>query len=141
MRHAKHTFKVGRNAGHRRSLIANMLKALIAHGRVETTVTKAKELRRHADRLITTAKKGTLAGRRKVTADLMISYNPLTTKESRAVKKGSKISYNDDRTLVDTLFNDLAKRFETRNGGFTRIIKLSNRVGDNAPTCILEYLA
>ena len=75
MRHGKHTFKIGRTASHRRCMIANMLKALIEHGRIETTVTKAKELRRHADRMITLAKKNTLSSRRLAVAELMVSYN------------------------------------------------------------------
>ena len=65
MRHRKHTFKIGRTGSHRRSMIANMLKSLIENGRISTTVVKAKELRRHADRMITLAKKNTLASRRK----------------------------------------------------------------------------
>ena len=64
MRHNKHTFKVGRTASHRRAMIANMLKSLIQHEKIETTMTKAKELRRHADHMITLAKKNTLATRR-----------------------------------------------------------------------------
>jgi large subunit ribosomal protein L17 len=119
MRHAKHTFKIGRTAGHRRCLIANMLKSLIAHGRIETTVTKAKELRRHADRMVTLAKKNTLASRRQAVANLMIGA---------------------ERTLIDKLFGDLSQRFATRNGGYTRITRLSQRVGDNAPTCFIEFL-
>ena len=63
MRHQKRTVKLNRNSSHRRALIANMLKALVEHGRIETTPAKAKELRRHADRLITLAKKNTLASR------------------------------------------------------------------------------
>ena len=64
MRHQKLTVKLNRDSSHRRALVANMLKALVEHGRIETTVPKAKELRRHADRLITLAKKNTLASRR-----------------------------------------------------------------------------
>lgn len=141
MRHGKHTFKVGRNCGHRRSLIANMLKSIIEHGRIETSVTKAKELRRHADRLITLAKKNTLASRRNAIGALMLSYNPLTSKEARSAKKGDTSVYNNDRLVLDKLFNELAKRFTSRNGGYTRIIRSSQRVGDNAPTCVIEYLS
>lgn len=141
MRHGKHTFKIGRTSSHRRCLIANMLKSLIEHGRIETTVTKAKELRRHADRMITLAKKNTLASRRKAIADLMISYNPLTSKEARAVKAGKGTdSYNSDRLVIGKLFGDLSARFAERNGGYTRIIRGASRVGDNAPTCVIEFL-
>ncbi|NDD57814.1 MAG: 50S ribosomal protein L17 [Chlamydiae bacterium] len=142
MRHAKHTFKIGRTSSHRRCLIANMLKSLVEHERIETTVTKAKELRRHADRLVTLAKKNTLASKRQVISDLMIRYNALTPKEAREAKKtNSKEHFNGDRIVVGKLFDDLAKRFATRNGGYTRIIRKAQRVGDNAPTCYIEYLS
>lgn len=143
MRHGKDTFKIGRTASHRRCMIANMLKSLIEHERIETTVVKAKELRRHADRMVTLAKKNTLASRRKAIAEMMITYNPLTTKEARAIKTGGKTDacYNTDRKVVAKLFDALAVRFATRNGGYTRIIKKGDRVGDSAPTCFIEYLA
>jgi large subunit ribosomal protein L17 len=142
MRHAKHTFKIGRTGSHNRCLLANMLKSLVEHERIETTVTKAKELRRHADRLITLAKKNTLASRRQAISKLMVRYNALTPKEAREVKKDKKThAYNGDRLVVGKLFGDLAQRFATRNGGFTRIIRKDQRVGDNAPTCYIEYLS
>jgi len=142
MRHGKHTFKIGRTSSHRRCLIANMLKSLIEHGRIETTVTKAKELRRHADRMVTLAKKNTLASRRKAIADLMISYNTLTSKEVRAIKSGKGTdAYNSDRIVVGKLFGDLSERFKERSGGYTRIIRSEPRVGDNAPSCIIEFLS
>lgn len=141
MRHRKHTFKIGRTASHRRCLIANMLKSLIEHGRIETTITKAKELRRHADHLVTLAKKNTLASRRQAIAELMITFNTLTTKEARAAKAGDLSSYNTDRQVINKLFGELGVRFVSRNGGYTRIIKKDFRIGDNAPTCIIEYLS
>ena len=140
MRHAKHTFKIGRTSSHRRCLVANMLKSLIEHGRIETTVTKAKELRRHADRMITLAKKNTLHSKRQAVAALMVNYNPLTSKEARAVKKGDTTAHNTDRKVINKLFSDLSLRFAKRQGGYTRIIRGAERIGDNAPTCILEYL-
>jgi len=140
MRHGKHTFKVGRTGSHRRCMLANMLKSLIENDRIMTTVVKAKELRRHADRLITIAKKDTLAARRNAIAELMVSFNPLTTKEARAAKKGNKESYSRDRLVIDKLFGELKNRFTTRQGGYTRIIRAGDRVGDNAPTCYIEYL-
>ncbi|MBI5345610.1 MAG: 50S ribosomal protein L17 [Chlamydiae bacterium] len=141
MRHAKNTFKIGRTGSHRRCMIANMLKSLIEHGRIETTITKAKELRRHADRLITLAKKNTLASKRAVQSKLKVHYNKLSSKEARAAKAGNVSSYNTDRIVVDKLFGELKTRFEARNGGYTRIIKKQHRVGDNAPVCYIEYLA
>lgn len=140
MRHGKHTFKVGRTGSHRRCMIANMLKSLIENGRISTTVVKAKELRRHADRMITLAKKNTLASRRNAIAALQVSYNPLTTKEARQAKKGDKKAYSRDRIVIGKLFGELKDRFADRNGGYTRIIRMGDRVGDSAPTCLIEYL-
>ena len=141
MRHGKHTFKIGKTSSHRRCMLANMLKSLVEKERLETTVTKAKELRRHADRLITLAKKNTIASKRLAISNLMISFNPLTTKEARQVKKGTTAGvYNSDRQIIQKLFGDLSTRFAARNGGFTRIVKKGHRVGDSAPTCFIEYL-
>src|SRR5579872_5967637 len=111
MRHGKHTFKVGRTGSHRRCMLANMLKSLVEKERIATTVVKAKELRRHAERLITMAKKNTLASRRNAIAELMVTYNTLTTKEARAVKKGEKGAYTRDRNVIDKLFGELRDRF------------------------------
>jgi large subunit ribosomal protein L17 len=141
MRHGKDTFKIGRTASHRRCMIANMLKSLIEHGRIETTERKAKELRRHADHMITLAKENTLASRRRAVAELMIAYNALTPKEARAAKAGKTDKHNVDRIVIGRLFTELGPRFATRNGGYTRIIKKDFRLGDNAPSCYIEYLA
>jgi large subunit ribosomal protein L17 len=143
MRHRKHTFKVGRTSSHIRCLLANMLKSLVEHGRIETTVTKAKELRRHADRLVTLAKKDTLASRRQAIAKMMIRYNTLTPKQARDLKNNPENTEacNGDRKVVGMLFGELATRFADRQGGYTRIIKKGQRVGDNAQTCYIEYLA
>jgi large subunit ribosomal protein L17 len=120
-------------------MIANMLKSLIEHGRIETTVTKAKELRRHADKMVTLAKRGTLASRRQAASALMLRYNRLTPKEQREVKNGNTSSYNTDRQVLGKL-DELATRFAERAGGYTRIIKSSERRGDNAERCLIEYL-
>lgn len=140
MRHAKRTCKLGRTSSHRRCMIANMLKSLIAHGQVETTVAKAKELRRHADKIITVAKKDSLAARRTVHGKLMLRFNPLNAKEARAAKNGDTSAYNTDRQIMGILFGDLAPRFAERNGGYTRIIKMANRQGDGAEKCVIEYI-
>lgn len=141
MRHLNQTCKLNRTTSHRRCLFANMLKSLITHGRIKTTVPKAKALRRYADRMITLAKKNTLASRRQAIAELMIRFNPLTPKEQRAAKEGDVNSYNDDRFAIGKLFDELGPRFAERNGGYTRIIKSGYRVGDNAQTCVIEYLS
>ncbi len=140
MRHAKHTFKIGRTGSHNRCLMANMLKSLVEHGRIETSITKAKELRRHADKLITLAKKNTLASRRLAIGRMMIRFNSLTPKEKKLAKKGDISSYNGDRLVVTKLFGELRERFQSRNGGYTRIIKTDFSVGDQSPKCLIEYL-
>lgn len=142
MRHAKRTNKLSRTSSHRRCMLANMLKSLIVHGRVETTVAKAKELRRYADRMITLAKKDTLAARRLAVARLMVRFNALTPKEQRAAKAGDTSSYNDDRRVIEMLFTALKGRYDERQGGYTRIMRLGQvRVGDNAERCIIEFVA
>ncbi len=140
MRHLKDTCKLSRTSSHRRCMFANMLKSLIENGRIETTVAKAKALRRYADKMVTLAKKNTLATRRRAISEMMISYNTLSSKEARAAKAGDKSSYNTDRQVIDILFGQLGPRFASRSGGYTRIIKNKRRVGDNAQTCFIEYL-
>ena len=140
MRHGNHTFKVGRTGSHRRAMISNMLKSLIEVGRISTTVVKAKELRRHADRMITMAKENTLASKRNAIAKLRVSFNPMSTKDARKAKKGEEVFFARDRIVIDKLFGELRERFTTRNGGYTRIIRTGDRVGDSAPTCYIEYL-
>lgn len=142
MRHRKNTFKVGRNAGHRRSLIANMLKALIENERIVTSEAKAKYLKRHADKMVTLAKENSLASRRRAIGELMIRFNHLTSKEARAAKNGDISAYNADRKIMQKLFTDLGPRFAQRQGGYTRVIRTSATCrGDHSNKCILEYLS
>ncbi|WP_080141495.1 50S ribosomal protein L17 [Chlamydia suis] len=141
MQHARKKFRVGRTSSHNRCMLANMLKSLIHNERIETTLPKAKELRRHADKMVTLAKKNTLAAKRLAVGRLMIRYNTLTSKEARQAKAGDLSAYNVDRRVLGKLFDVLATRFSSRNGGYTRILKLQNRVGDNAQKCIIEFLA
>lgn len=136
MRHRKHTAKLGRTTSHKRCLMANMLKSLINNESIVTTVEKAKELRRYADKMVTLAKKNDLSARRKAIATMMIRFNHLTPKQ---VREGDK-HYNGDRKVVNKLFDELGTRFSTRQGGYTRIVRSTNRVGDNANQCILEFL-
>jgi large subunit ribosomal protein L17 len=141
MRHRKNAIKLNRTTGHRRCLIANMLKSLIEHGRIETTVAKGKILKRYADQMVTLAKANSLASKRRAIAELMIRYNTLTTKEARAAKEGDTSSYNSDRKVINILFNEIGPRFQTRQGGYTRLLKMDRRQGDNAQNCIVEYLS
>ena len=107
MRHLNDTCKLNRTSSHRRCMFANMLKSLIENERIETTVPKAKALRRYADRMVTLAKKNTLAARRQAIAQMMIRYNTLTDKEERAARGGDKSAYNTDRKVIEKLFGTL----------------------------------
>lgn len=140
MRHLNHSEKLSRTSSHRRCLFANMLKSLIINERIVTTVPKAKALRRYADQMITLAKKNTLSSRRQAIANMMVRFNKLTPKEARLAKSGDTSVCNDDRLVIEKLFDELGGRFTNRNGGYTRIVKTGRRIGDNAQTCIIEYL-
>jgi len=142
MRHLKRRSKLSKTGSHKRCMIANMLKSLIENERIETTIVKAKELKRHADKMITIAKKeNILSAKRQARAKLMIRYNPLTSKEKRKVKQNDLSSYNIDRKVIKKLFTNLKDRFVERNGGYTRIIKKNAfRRGDGTQKCLIEYL-
>lgn len=140
MRHRKDTFKIGRTGQHNRCMLANLLKSLILQERIFTTTAKAKELRRHADGMISLAKKNTLDSRRVAIAKLMVRFNALTCKERKLAKEGNHQAYNGDRLVVDKLFKELGIRFANRAGGYTRVIKAGQRVGDNAEISMIEFL-
>jgi len=116
MRHRKQGRKLGRTKAHREAMFRNLVVSLFEHERVETTDAKAKELRRLADRLITKGKQGSLHARRIA---------------ARWVR---------DPKVLQKLFGDIAGRFTERPGGYTRIMKLRNRRGDNAPLSIIELM-
>lgn len=116
MRHGVDHRRLSRSTPHRKAMLANQVVALISHERIQTTVAKAKELRRVADRMVTLGKKGTLASRR------------------QAAK------WVGDATALRKLFGELASRFEKRPGGYTRILKTGFRAGDQAPMAFIEYL-
>ncbi|MBM3195714.1 MAG: 50S ribosomal protein L17 [Chlamydiae bacterium] len=140
MRHRKRSERLGKTSSHREAMLANMTKALVMKESIETTLPKAKVLRRYADRAITLAKENTLSSRRSLVAKLRVRFNELTTKEARAAKNGDKTSFNEDRFVIEKLMNVLGPRFKERNGGYTRIIKTANRIGDDAQMCVIQYL-
>lgn len=109
--------KLGRDNKHRRSMLANLTKDLIKNERIETTETRAKEVRRCIDKMITYGKDGSLVSRRKALAFL-----------------------ENDTVAVKKVFDDLAKRYASRNGGYSRILKLTERRGDDALIVILELV-
>lgn len=116
MRHAKDHRKLGRTASHRRAMLSNMVASLIQHKRIKTTLAKAKEARRWADRAITFSKKGSIAARRQV------------------------FKFIPRRDIIKILFDDIAPQFENRNGGYTRVVKLGRRKGDGAELALLEFV-
>jgi large subunit ribosomal protein L17 len=116
MRHGKTINHLGRTASHRQALLSNMASSLILHKRITTTVAKAKELRKYVEPLLTKAKDDTTHSRRMV------------------------FSYLQNKESVKTLFNDVAEKIANRPGGYTRIIKLGTRPGDNADICIIELV-
>lgn len=101
--------RLGGSASNQKHIVSNLAMSLFEHGAIKTTEAKAKVLRPYAEKLITKAKKGTLADRRAVAAEL------------------------PNKEIVSYLFNELAPKFEGREGGYTRSIKIGNRSGDNAP--------
>ncbi len=116
MRHGKKFNHLSRTAPHRKAMLSNMASSLIQHKRITTTVAKAKALRKYVEPLITKAKDDTTHSRRVV------------------------FSYLQDKDSVSTLFNEIAEKVATRPGGYTRIIKTNNRLGDNADMCIIELV-
>ena len=117
MRHRVDTFKIGRTGAHRRSMLANMVSSLFMNGEIRTTLVKAKEARRFAERLITLGKKADLHHRRLAAARLR------------------------DKDAVKKLFNEIAPSYAGRDGGYTRIYKLGTRIGDGAEMCILQMVS
>lgn len=116
MRHGKKFNHLSRTAPHRKAMLSNMASSLIQHKRISTTVAKAKALRKYVEPLITKAKTDSTHSRRVV------------------------FSYLQDKESVTTLFGEVAEKVADRPGGYTRIIKTGNRLGDNADMCIIELV-
>ena len=108
--------RLGGGPAHERLMLANLATALFEHGRITTTEAKARRLRPFAERLVTFAKRGDIASRRRV------------------------LTVVKDKTVVHELFTEIAPRYANRNGGYTRIVKLGPRKGDNAPMAIIELV-
>ena len=109
--------KLGVDTKHRRSMLANLTKDVIMNGKITTTDTRAKEVRKFVDKMITYGKKADLVSRRKALA-----------------------FFENNEAVVKKIFDELAPKYATRNGGYTRILKLDERHGDNALTVIIELV-
>ena len=116
MRHGKVHRKFNRTAEHRRAMFGNMVAALIKHEQIVTTLPKAKDLRPIVEKLVTLGKRGDLHARRLAMSKLR------------------------DETMVKKLFDVLGKRYQDRNGGYTRVLKAGFRYGDNAPLAVIEFV-
>ncbi len=116
MRHRAQRKNFGRDHDHKKAMWRNMVGSLVEHGRIRTTLPKAKELRKFAERAVTLGKRENLNARR-----VLLSRLP-------------------NKAVVQKVFEDLAPRFKDRNGGYTRIIKLGPRPGDNAPMAFIEWV-
>ena len=116
MRHRRSGRKFSRNMSHRKALLKNLMRAMVEHERIVTTQAKGKELRGLVDRLITLSKKGSVHARRQ-------AYSVL-----------------GNRSLVKKLFDTIGPRYGDRKGGYTRLIKLSPRLGDKAPMVIVQFV-
>ena len=116
MRHLKVGRVLGRSSAHRKALFRNMVTALLHRERIQTTLAKAKELRGKAEKTITLGKKGTLASRRRASNII------------------------NEKMVLKKLFGPLSERYADRKGGYTRIIKIGPRRGDNAPMAIIELV-
>ena len=116
MRHGKSGRKLGRTSSHRKAMFRNMVTSLFEHERMVTTEQKAKELRPIAEKMITLAKRGDLHARRQA------------------------LSYIQSKDVVAKLFDEIQGQFADRQGGYTRIIKTGNRLGDAAPMAIIELV-
>ncbi len=116
MRHGKKFNHLGRTASHRKAMLSNMASSLITHKRINTTVAKAKELKKFVEPLVTRSKVDSTHNRRMV------------------------FSYLQDKVAVTELFREVAVKVGDRPGGYTRIIKTGNRLGDNAEMCMIELV-
>jgi large subunit ribosomal protein L17 len=114
--------KLGRKTDHRMALLRNLASDLIIHERIETTEAKAKELKSVVEKMITLGKRGDLHARRQAAAFL---YNKET---------------EDEDSVLEKLFTDIAERYEDRQGGYTRVLKLGERRGDGAKSAIIELV-
>jgi large subunit ribosomal protein L17 len=116
MRHGKSGSKLGRTSSHRKAMLRNMVTSFLKYEKIKTTDVKAKELKKVAEKMITLGKKGDLHARRQA------------------------LAFVRDPDVVGKLFSDLSVRYRDRAGGYTRIVKMGYRTGDNAPLSIVEFI-
>lgn len=135
MRHRKSGRKLGRTSAHRRAMYRNMVTSLLLHGQIRTTEAKAKELRRIADRVITLGKKSPASALEGLSGEELTLARQRRLHHIRRARVWVK-----DRAALNRLFGEYADRFKERPGGYTRILKIGARAGDNADMAIIELV-
>lgn len=141
MKHKKRVRKLGRTSQHNRCMAANFIKSLLVHGRVTTTLAKAKKLRSEVEKIVTYAgKHDAVLAWRYAQKHLMLRFNPLTKKERELAKEGDYAAWNTDRQAIHALLHKWAPKYATRPGGYTRIKRFGARRGDAADQCRLEFV-
>ncbi len=141
MRHRVDHRKLNRTASHRKAMLSNMVMSLFEHERITTTDAKAKEARRLAERLITRARKGYTAHQEGLTLKEAGKEDEARQQEAVALAHWRQAGrYVRKMKVLRKLFEELAPHFMGRDGGYTRIIKMNNRLGDNARTVLLELV-
>lgn len=125
--------KLGRDSSARKALFRDLVTDLIINERIETTESRAKEVRSIAEKLITLGKRGDLHARRQVASFVR-------TQRSNTENDGNEVTHNKHVDAVKKLFEEVAPRYQERSGGYTRILKVGNRKGDNAPVVLLELV-
>ena len=140
MRHRVGGFKLGRDTEHRKAMWRNMAISLLTHGQITTTVPKAKSLKPFVEKLITLAKKGDLAARRRVIQKI---GNPIMIKfdEDPDVQRNKYGELINGPKLVKRLFDEIGPRYSDRAGGYTRIVRLGkHRIGDASDLCVIQLV-
>jgi large subunit ribosomal protein L17 len=135
MRHQSSGRGFGISSSHRKAMFNNMVTSLMEHGRIQTTVPKAKELRKIADRVITFAKKVPNAELAKLEGAELAAAK---AKRVHAIRLARR--YVDDRAVLQTIFTEYSDRYAARPGGYTRILRLGKRPGDNAEMALIELV-
>ncbi|HKX63100.1 MAG TPA: 50S ribosomal protein L17 [Verrucomicrobiae bacterium] len=140
MRHLRRTAKLGRTGEHRNAMLANLVCSLIKHGRVTTTLAKAKAARPVAEKMVTLGKGGSLHERRLASARLRQHARSHFKGTPKYKGVTARQAWRNEEDVVHILFDEIAPVFKERNGGYTRIIHLEQRRGDAAQRAILEWV-
>ncbi len=140
MRHRVAGYRLGRDTEHRRSLWRNLATALFTHGQITTTIPKAKSVRPFVEKLISAARKGDLAARRRVIAALQDRIM-VADDQDESVTRNKYGELVDGPRVVKKLFDEIAPRYADRPGGYTRIVRLGrHRIGDGGDLCVLQLV-